>query len=62
MTEQEELQMLRELDAYEYLKHLLTEVPNIDFHNHPDPIDRYLLWSKELPDQCRLKQKHTKLL
>ena len=53
---------INELDAYEYLKYLLTEMPNIDFHNHPDLIDRYLPWSKELPDQCRLKRKHTKLL
>ena len=53
---------INELDAYEYLKYLLSEMPNIDFHNHPDLIDRYLPWSKELPDQCRLKRKHTKLL
>lgn len=53
---------INELDSYEYPKYLLTEMPNIDFHNHLDLIARYLPWSKELPDQCRLKQKNTKLL
>lgn len=48
------------LDVYEYLKHLLTEMPNNAHLEHPEVIDRYLPWSKELPDECRLEHKHKK--
>lgn len=49
-----------ELDVYEYLKYLLTIMPNTDFNNHPERIDNYLPWSKELPDGCRLRIRKTK--
>lgn len=48
------------LDVYEYLKYLLTEMPNNAHLEHPEVIERYLPWSKELPDECRLEHKHKK--
>lgn len=48
------------LDVYEYLKYLLTEMPNNAHLEHPEVIDQYLPWSKELPDECRLEHKHKK--
>ncbi|RDU23246.1 IS66 family transposase [Anaerosacchariphilus polymeriproducens] len=51
-----------ELDVYEYLKYLLEVMPNNDHLQQPEVLDRYLPWSKELPDQCRLKTRHKKCL
>lgn len=51
-----------ELDVYEYLKYLLTETPNNNHLENPSVIDRYLPWSEELLEQCRLKQKYKKCL
>lgn len=51
-----------ELDVYEYLKYLLTEMPNNHHLENPSVIDRYLPWSEELPEQCRLKQNYKKCL
>jgi len=50
------------LDVYEYLKYLLTEMPNNGHLEHPEVIDQYLPWSKELPEECRLEHKHKKCL
>jgi transposase/uncharacterized coiled-coil protein SlyX len=49
-----------ELDVYEYLKHLLNEMPNKDFNNHPEILDQYLPWCSDLPEECRLNLKHKK--
>jgi len=49
-------------DVYEYLKYLLEEMPNNDYLQHPEVLDKYLPWSAELPEQCRLKTKHIKCL
>jgi transposase len=46
-----------ELNIYNYLKFLLEKMPNTDFHNHPELIERYMPWSEELPDDCRLIRK-----
>ena len=43
------------LDIYEYLNYLLEEMPNNHHLEHPKIIDRYLPWSEELPERCRLK-------
>lgn len=51
-----------ELDVYEYLKYLLTEMPNNHHLENPDVIDQLLPWSKELPEQCRLKRCRKKCL
>ena len=44
------------LDVYEYLKYLLSEMPNNHHLEDPTVIDRLQLWSEELPEQCRLKK------
>lgn len=51
-----------ELDVYEYLKHLLTEMPNNHYLENPNVIDQLLPWSKELPEQCHLKRSRKKCL
>lgn len=43
-----------DLNTYEYLKYLLTNIPNLDIHNHPERLEHYLPWSKQLPQECRL--------
>lgn len=42
------------LDVYEYLKYLLEEMPNNEYLQHLEVMDKYLPWSTELPAQCRL--------
>lgn len=49
-----------ELDVYEYLKYLLTEMPNNHHLEAPSVIDSLLPWSKELPEQCHLKRNRKK--
>lgn len=51
-----------DLDVYEYLKHLLTEMSNNHYQEDPSVIDQLLPWSEELPDQCRLKKRRKKCL
>lgn len=51
-----------ELDVYEYLKYLLTEMPNNHHLEDPFVIDSLLPWSKELPEQCHLKRNRKKCL
>ena len=50
------------LDVYEYLKYLLSEMPNNHHLEDPRVIDRLLPWSEELPKQCRLKTRQKKCL
>lgn len=49
-----------ELDIYEYLRYLLEEMPNNNHLQYPEVLDKYLPWSKDLPDRCRLMSKHKK--
>jgi len=51
-----------DLNIYEYLHHVLKAMPDTDFYNQPELVDKYLPWSKELPEECRLVQKHKKCL
>lgn len=51
-----------ELNIYEYLKHILSVMPNADFHNQPEVIDELLPWSEKIPDECRLVQKYKRRL
>ncbi|MFI3214333.1 MAG: transposase domain-containing protein [Eubacteriales bacterium] len=44
-----------ELNVYEYSKYLLTKIPELDHHNQPEFLDDLLLWSEQLPDDCKLK-------
>lgn len=50
------------LDVYEYLKHLLTELPGSRYLEHPEVLDQYLPWSESLPEECLLEHKHKKCL
>lgn len=44
---------INHLEVYGYIKYLLTSMPNIDYNNQPELLDRYLPWSENLPDECR---------
>jgi transposase len=48
------------LDVYEYLKYLLEEMPNNDHLQNPYILEQYLPWSPDIPDHCRLQQRHKK--
>ena len=50
------------LNVYEYFRHLLAQMPNNNFQNHPEEIERLLPWSDELPKECRLAQNYKKHL
>ena len=45
-------------DTYEYLKYLLEEMPNNNYLQNSEILDRYLPWSPDLTDHCRFQQKH----
>ena len=45
---------LNGLNQRAYLEWLLTEMPNDQRLSEPGRIDRYLPWSEEVPDSCRL--------
>lgn len=49
-----------QLNTFEYLKYLLTNIPNLDIHNYPETLESYLPWSKELPQECRLPEARKK--
>ncbi|WP_414151861.1 transposase domain-containing protein [Acetobacterium carbinolicum] len=51
-----------ELDVYEYLNYLLTEIPNSDYLQQPEVLEKYLPWSFDLPDCCRLSHNYKKCL
>jgi hypothetical protein len=40
-----------DLNVYEYIHHLLRAMPDTDFNNHPELVDAYLPWSKDLPQE-----------
>ncbi len=48
-----------DLDVYEYLNYLLTELPELGYAHEkaPEILDKYLPWSEQLPEEVRLKQK-----
>lgn len=51
-----------DLDVYEYIKYLLTEMPNNHYLENPSVIDQFLPWSKKLPEQCHLRRNREKFL
>ena len=51
-----------ELDVFEYLNYLLTEIPNSDYLHQPEVLEKYLPWSQELPEVCRLNHNYKKCL
>ena len=46
-----------ELNIYQYLKYLLTEIPKHMDETNTDFIDQMLPWAKELPEECRKKKR-----
>lgn len=50
------------LNVFEYLKYLLTEIPNSRYLEHPEILEQYLPWSETLPEKCRLKHEREKCL
>ena len=45
--------MVNGLKIYEYLKHLLTEIPKHMDETSLDFLDNLLPWSENLPEECR---------
>lgn len=43
------------LKIYEYLKHLLTEIPKHMDDTNMDFLEDFLPWSENLPEECRKK-------
>ena len=46
---------LNNLNVFEYLKYLFENLPNINFSEQPDMLEKYLPWSESLPDYCHNK-------
>ncbi len=44
---------LNGLNIYDYLLHLLTVLPSIDFKSNPQLLDELLPWSSKLPEICK---------
>jgi len=40
------------IDFYEYIKKLLTDLPNLNIHQNPEVLDQYLPWSKIIRTTC----------
>lgn len=40
------------IDSYEYIKKLLTDLPNLDIYQNPEVLDHYLPWSKTIQTAC----------
>lgn len=40
------------IDFYEYIKKLLTDLPNIGIHQNPEILDQYMPWSKMIQATC----------
>ena len=40
------------IDFYEYIKKLLTDLPNLDIHQKPEILDQYMPWSKTIQAEC----------
>ena len=44
-----------DLNVYEYIKYILTRMPALDHHNHPEHLEGLLPWSSTLPQECYRK-------
>lgn len=44
-----------DLNVYEYIKHVLTKMPALDHHNHPERLEELAPWSETLPAECYRK-------
>ena len=45
--------VVNNLNVFQYLKYLFENLPNINFVEQPDMLEKYLPWSESLPDCCR---------
>jgi transposase len=45
------------VDFYEYIKKLLTELPNLGIQQNPEILDQYMPWSKMIQVECSKKMK-----
>jgi len=45
------------LKPYNYLVYILKQMPNTDFINHPELIEKFVPWSTELPADCYKQNK-----
>jgi transposase len=43
------------VDFYEYIKKLLTDLPNIGIHQNPEILNQYMPWSKMIQAACNRK-------
>lgn len=43
------------IDFYEYVKKLLTDLPNLSIHQNDEVLDQYLPWSKNIKATCSTK-------
>nr|WP_307198179.1 transposase domain-containing protein [Neobacillus niacini] len=41
-----------DVDFYEYIKKLLTDLPNLGIHQTPEILDQYMPWSKMIQAEC----------
>ena len=47
--------VVNNLNVFQYLKYLFENLPNINFVEQPDMLEKYLPWSESLPDYCHNK-------
>ena len=47
--------VVNNLNVFQYLKYLFENLPNINFVEQPDILEKYLPWSESLPDYCHNK-------
>ena len=40
------------VDFYEYIKKLLTDLPNLDIYQNPEILNQYMPWSKMIQSEC----------
>ncbi|WP_301539274.1 transposase [Bacillus sp. WMMC1349] len=45
------------VDFYEYIKILLTDLPNLNIYQNPEIIDQYMPWSKMVQAKCSKQMK-----
>ncbi|MHB8963858.1 MAG: transposase domain-containing protein [Saccharofermentanales bacterium] len=40
------------LKPYEYLKYILSNMPNSDFYENPERLQDFMPWSDKIPEIC----------
>ena len=52
-----ETALLKRLKPYNYLTYILDEIRKMGVFQEPEELDRLLPWSKDLPDEVRMRCK-----